>query len=509
MKFTVINEGYAYPQMQIEHDNKTLIFDLSSYNKNYLLGPYDVCEHINRYWASMKIFQQEKIFNVYERIRNVFEKVYETSALCIALMPLVKELYEEHDLEQIEHWLAFYGNVTIPAKFDEVYTHSDERPFSREKTYTRPDYSKLVALTMSLRIMVPIWGEFIYRTRTETGTSFKEYYAYTLVAQTKLNDSSAVEKLRIYIQSNIQSDKSMSTIIVGGVGSEDYASWILSSLLVKRMSVADIRGNEINTNLVVTVHNDLVAKNNGSGGNNFGEPMLNKIFESDTDNDHGVSRIENFKLKAEHSIGDISVIEFYMSNHVGAAKRLYPEIDLVLLDEFIEASQAMHKERIWPCQTALAQWVLAPIVSPRGIYHLDKLTTVKALAVTQTYLWQKGHKKLAALITAVASNNSFSSQQSGIGSMARITKEQNDELSRLFPYNRVSAKRKNTIPPIPALVAIDTIATDFNARDWILTVPDRFAEEIIGSQSHRRYGCPHDIKLELARLAIEVANRAN
>lgn len=507
MRMSVMPVDGLAPQMLIEHNEQSLIFDLSSYNKNYLIGDNDVTEHINAYWASLPGYKQEKIYDIYVQIRNIFEDVYQTSPLCIALMPLVKLLIAEHNLEDMERWVAFHTTIRIPATFEEAYIHNEERPFSREKTYTSSDYKKLVVLALALRSMVPVWGEFIYRTKAETGTSFKEYYAYSLLAQTRINESPAVEKLRIYISNNIQSEKSMPSIIVGGVGSEDYALWILSSLLVKRLSVGDIRGNDSNTNLVVTVHNDLTAKNNGSSGSNFGEPVLSKIFDSDTDNEQGVSRIENFKIKAEHSIGDIAIIEYYMSNYVGAAHRLLPEVDFGLLEEFVKAAMALQTEQIWQCQTSIAQWVLAPIVSPRGIYHLDKVTTIRALAVAQTYMWQKGHKKLACLITAIASDSGGSLLQSGIGSMARISREQAAEIGALFPYNRISGKRKNTIPPNPAVVAIDAVADGFNMRDWILTVPDRFAEEITGSQHHRRYSCPHDIKIALADLAIECAKR--
>ena len=147
------------------------------------------------------------------------------------------------------------------------------------------------------------------------------------------------------------------------------------------------------------------------------------------------------------------------------------------------------------------------ILSPRGIYHLNKITTVRALAIAQTYLWQNGHKKLAVLLTAIASDNRWSSQQTGIGSTARITREQLEVLGRFFPYNRISAKRKNTIPPNVAMVAIDMVADDFSARDWILTVPTAYAEEITGNTAHRRYSCPHDIKIILAAIVIEVAKR--
>lgn len=506
MKMTVVINDRNSPDMLLEHNEQSLIFDLSVFNKNHITVVNDITEHINAYWASLAAYKQEKIYETYVKIRNTFEDIYDTSQLCIALMPLVKQLYSEHDLEALERYLAFHTDIKIPDKFDETYVHSDERPFSREKTYTRPDYMKLASLTLSLRIMIPVWGEFIFRTKAENGTNFKEYYAYTLLSQTKLLESPAVEKLKLYISNNLQAEKSMSSVIMNGVSSDDYVTWKLGGLLVKRLSVGDIKGVEPNTNLVITIHNDLMTKNNNSNGN-FGDPVLNKVFDSENGDDMSMSRIENFKLKAEHSVGDIEAIAYYVEDIRKVARHLYPTIDVGLLHEFKNSSNILGSAELWSCQITLAQWVLAPVVSPRGAPHLEKLSIIDSIVVAQTYLWQTGHKKLAALITAIASDVNGTMQQSSIGSMARITREQMEHLTKLFPYNTVSAKRKNTIPPNVAVKAIDIVAEQFSTRDWILTLPDRFAEEIIGSQHHRRYGCPHDIKIALAALSIDCARR--
>ena len=508
MKMSVLAEGGRSLQMKIEHEDQLLLFDLSSYNKNYLIGGYDVCEHINAYFASLPIQKQEVIFNTMSQIRETFEELSDTSSLCIKLIPMIHRLYEELNLEDIERWMVYHTTIRIPAKFDENYVHSDERPFSRDKTYTRPDYTKLVALTLALRVMVPIWGEFILRTRVETGTSFKEYYAYSLLAQTRINECAAIEKLKVYIRANIQAEKSMSSVIVSGVGSEDYGPWVLSSLLVKRLCVGDVRGNEINTNLVVTIHNDLTAKNNGSSGSSFGDPIQNKIFEGDGDESQGPSRIENFKIKSEFPIGDIASIEHYSSDYRRVGTDLMPEMDMVLLEEFVGAAKALLSQPISSYQTNLMQWVLAPVIPPRSMAHLDKITNVNLMAVAQTYLWQKDHKKLACLLTALSDNEGIDFQQNGIGSMARITREQMDELQVLFPYSKVSVKKKVTTAINSAVAAIDALAVGFNASDWVLTAPSRFVEEIVGAKHLRRYSCPHDIKIILAKLAIEVSKRS-
>ena len=504
MEITI--EGTASATATIEHNDKKVIFDITSFNKSALARNL-VTEHINEYWAFLPAFKQEQIFELYCQIRNAFEDNYKTGPLYVALMPLVKQLYDLHEIDDIRRWMSFHTDIRVPADVEETYVHSDERPFSRERTYTKPDYYNLLALVLSLRIMIPIWGEFVYRTGNETGTAFKEYYAFGLIAQAKISDSSALVKLREYIEGNLQPEQALPSIIVGGVGTEDHAQWALATLCVKRLSIGDLKGTDANANLVVTIYNDLIAKNTGSGTHIFGNPIHTKIFDADRDDEHGSSRMENFKIKAEHSIGDIAVIEHHAKNYIQAALQLDPNMDLELLDVFFNAAMAVQKETIHPGQTSVAQWIVAPVIPPRGIYHLKKVSMIKVLSIAQTWAWQHGHKKLAGLLTAIASDASVTIQHSGIGSMARIAKEQTEQLNQLFPFYKVSSKRKNTVPTNASIIAIDSVAANFGMRDWILTVPDAFAMELVGSQHHRRYSCPHDIKIALAKLAIECASR--
>ena len=504
MKFTIETDLFAIGT--IEHNGAQLKFDLRAFNKKALVNN-DITTHINSYWATLPLFQQQKIFDIISKIRELFDLVADTSGLLVALLPLVKQLYDEYDLRRMRDWVLLRTDINVPATIHDAYVQNDDKPFTRERTYTRGDYIELVVLALALRVMVPVWGEFIYRTKEETGTDFKEYYAHALLTQTSLMESPAMQKLRVYIQGNIQDEKPMTKEILGGVSREDYPTWLLASVVVRRLSVGDLRGIEQNTNLVVTIHNDLMQKNNATGGSSFGEQIQNKMFEGENSDEHGISRLENYKIKAQHAAGEISAIEHYMNDPFAVAQRLKPGLNPGLLVQFLERSKALQGSMLWPCQVSIAQWVMASVLPPRGFYHLDKATTIRAFAVAQTYLWENDHKVLAALLSALASDNSLSFQQTGMGSMARINAEQVKEIHRLFPYNQVSVKRKRTIPPNKAIVAIDQLASDFNARDWILTVPDAMAVEITGSQHHRRYACPHEIKQLLAKLAIECASR--
>lgn len=496
-------------ELQIEHNEQVLLWNVASFDKRCFTTDYDVCKHVNEFWSKLPYHRQEKIFELFSSIRMIFEEASETAQLIQDLLPKIKALYDEHPIEEIGHWIAFYSNdIIIPETFVEQYIPSDERPGTREKTYTKPDYRQLVALAMSLRIMIPIWGEFIYRTKDETGTNFKEYYAFQLLTQTNIMQSAPMEKLKIYVESNIQTDKSMASAIIGGVGSQDYASWLLGLVLVRRLCVGNLGGLNQMTNLVTFIYNYISQKVNGNNNTSFGEMIKSKQFESpDSSNEHNTSRIEGYKIKQESPIGDMVILDHFMEDYVSVALLLKPDINLDLLHRFMNHAEVLQNEQIWQPQIILTQWLLKPVISPRGITHLSKKKTISAIAIAQTVLWEKGHKELACLISAMASSSANELQLSGIDSRARIPKEQMDEISTLYPYSRVLSTKQKTKPTNPAVAAIDSVASMLSQRDWILTVPDEQAAAVTGNKSQRRYSCPYDIKVLLSKLVIETAKR--
>ncbi len=490
----------------VEHGDQTLMFDLQAFGKRQLLNN-DITAHINQYWATLPGVQQQLIFETYRQVAETFELVSGTSAWIQAMLPLIKQLYDQHDLRRMREWILLNNEIIIPEKFKDAYVQTDDRPFTRDRTYTKPDYIELLVLSLALRAMVPIWGEFIYRTKDETGTDFKEYYAFALLNQTSVMETAAVAKLRVYIQGNLQDDKPLTNVIISGISRDDYPNWLLAKVMVRRLSVGDLRGVAQNTDLVVTIHNDLSAQNNPGGSSNFGEPIQIKQFGGDDGDEQGVSRLEHFKIKALHSAGEIASIEHYMGDPFAVAKRLDPSLNPGTLMEFLESGQALKDVQLWPCQIGLTQWVMAPVIPPRGMDHLDKISTLRAMAVAQTYLWQHGHKHLAALLAAMACDNTASFQQTGTASMARITADQKIQLAALFPYNTVSPSRTQTEPKNKGETAIDELAGGFIGHDWLLTVPDAMAVELTGRQHYRRMSCPHMIKQMLAALAIECAQQ--
>lgn len=490
----------------IEHGDASTVWNISSYDKKTIPPEIELCRHINEYWARLPGFRQEKIFGIYSKIYACLKRHSDMQPLVQTLLPLVAQLYEEHALEDISRWMSFHSDISVPPNFVEEYKESEKKSGTREKTYLQGDYQQLAVLALCLRTMVPVWGEFINKMFREVGNVFKEYRAFQLLSQTPLMHSAPVEKLRMYVNRNIQMNKINPTAIMKGVGSQDYPSWLLSLVVVRRVCVGGLANATPKSNLVTSVFNYVNNKVTTTNSTPFGEVVKAKEFSSgDSNSDLNVSRQEAYKIKQELSQGDVAMLEFYMEDPVHMARLLKPDVDVALLMVFLEGAMALTSEDISRHSIVLTQWVLKPAFPPRGVTQLSKMAAIRAIAIAQTVLWEKGHRELAALMTAIESNLGDELQQGSTGSRSEITKAQMSELTALYPYGRAS--KKTTKVPNVAAVAIELVADMIAKGDWLLSLPESLLASV-NKTGIRRYSPPSNARILLADLVIQIAKRA-
>jgi hypothetical protein len=511
MKLIIKKIGlYGVPtEATMTHGNSDeLVWNIALFDKMSVTDNIDIFEQINSYWERQPISVQDRIFDIYKRIKDVFGEIWDSNELTRRLYSLVAELYEYHKLDDIRHWVDFYSNLLLPQGLREVYADSHEMPGTRERTYLKEDYKWLVTLSIALRVMIPIWGEFIARTKKETGTALKEYYAFQLLSNSNIFKSEPMERLRIYVEHSLPTDKPLSSAILGGISSEDFPIWILSLVAIRRLSVGDIRGIDPNYSLVTFIYKYIGQKVKGND-NNFTGIIKDKITEDQgQDSENNLSKLEGYKIKQDLPAGDIAIINHYLQNISNLATLICPDINVDLINSSLESARVLETRQLWKPQVILAQWVMKPLVSPKGILHVNKTTMINILAVTQALLIHREHYVLAGLVTAIEQDNNDELLLGGTDSRARITKEQLEQLDRLFPYSRKPTGKQKVVKRInPAVEAIESVASMFSEYDWRLTLHDTYVEKITGNAHNRGYSIPYNIKILLANLAISLANR--
>lgn len=511
MRAEIINllNSSATPDVRITHGNEEIIFSVSCYGRTSFQQEFSVFDQINLFWLTMTEEEQATIFNTYRDIAILFQSIWDRTTLTIQLNKKVVQLLDLHDFDRVYDWVLFKSPIIIPNSFATEYVYSVDKQGSRERTYIRSDFTKLIALSVILRSVIPVWGEFISYTRRETGTVFKEYYAFQLINHSKILHSEPFETLRTYIEHTVANDRNNSTSIMEGISSEDFPTWILALVSIRRLCIGDIRGLDERANLVTFIHKFITGKMKGTDISADNVVKKKTYDEGGSDPETKLSTLERYKVKHDISIGEIVELEYSVEDMRSVAFRLSSNMTDELLNRCMESSKCLINYRLLDPQIMLLRWVFKPVISPRGMMYLNKITIVKALGVLQAVLWARGYKYLALLSTSYANVVDGELHIANIDSRARITKENMAALDTLYPYNKITGGKKSTQKPTNLAVrTIDTLADNLGMISWMMTADSEMIAEVFAGNSSRRFQITYDIKNILAQLVIELGSRS-
>ena len=497
------------PEVKISLMNEEISFSISRFGRDSFQKPeYDVFEQINQFWADLPVEIQVRIFNIYKEIQQAYDLPYNKAELTEFLTIKSTELLDLHNLQLINDWVSFRSNIAIPERFANEYVHSIDNNTSREKTYTRSDYKDLIGLSLCLRCMIPIWGDYITMTRHETGNEFKEFYAFQLISRSSVMHSSPMIKLRTYIE-GMTVDKHTPDNVLKGISSEDFVYWLLALLCIKRLTIADIRGNNPTADAITYVYKFIVQKVQNRD-NNFDNSYKEKRFDDKGpgNQENKISTLEKYKIKTNISPVEIVELEFSMRDMYNVASKLTSRINKGELDTSLTTCQVLNDYQLLDPQLLLLSWVFKPVISPRGLMYLPKQTIVNALGTLESVLWARGHEYLALLSTCHLVVSDKEMIVSPVDSKMRMPKEISEEIEMLYPFTRPAALRKqktaNKSPNI-TLDAIDNLADSLTMYSWKTTASLDRVERVLGN-SNRRFLIKPDIKTYIGKLIVEIGS---
>lgn len=508
MKLTVSRVGLVKVQTEanLSHNDEELKWDIKLIDRTNIPDSLDIFEQINAYWATLSQEKQDRIFDVYKRIRTLFDDVWINADLTKPLTALVTELCDHHSLVDIRQWFDMKSDLVLPPRLDDEFVEDLQATRRIEKTYLKEDYRWLVVLSIAIRSMIPVWGQFVYRTEEDNGTMWKEYYAYLLLMKTQLMRSEPMNRLRTYVEQTIPADKTTSTAVLGGISSEDYPTWILALVIVRRLAVGDVRGIDPNVNLITFIHRYIGTKVK-SQENAF--MVKEKIIDGQgQDSEGNLSRLEGVKVRQAIPDGDIAIIEHYAGNLENIARHMAPDFDFSILEVTKQGVLHLQNIQIHPVQIQLVQMVLKKVISPRAIDYLTKKTLLGLVAVTAALLWHRGHYDIAALAFARQQTNTNSHRMLGVEGRAKISNELRQQLDELYPYirrnNSKSAEKQKNV----AVISIELLEDKISKTMWKLKLSKEWSSKLSHNNTNQTFVVPFEIKTKLAQLIIALANRS-
>jgi hypothetical protein len=524
MRYEVTNEQRIKiitnekPELAVVMGDARLSWILTEYKAAKFTPEMMTFTHINRFISELPLTTQQTLFARIKDCNDVLEGCGSAEELYIALRPLVDEIYRLPGMDPVtaKNWAERQHDILIHPRFEKIYVESDEKHGNREQTYTHDDYIHLVGMAILLRIMIPIWSQYLSMTANELGPYYKFKQAFQLIHRTNLAECAAMMKVRRYIEFNLRPGRSMTSSILVGISSEDYIDWVLAKTVVERICVGDIRGYDTSPGMVIDIYNHIspLTTDGSRTQGQFGGHVTPKIMSTDEES----ARLEQYKGREDITIGEVVPYNVFMTTqYVNLAQRICPGTSPELVERLVQHNRKVfEKHTIENGQLTLMQWVLSNIeyfdgdpcftIEARAADYYNLDATVCGLSVAQAVLIETGHYRLAYLISSVRYENTSGIQRfNGANSISRITKEQMTALNELFPYSYIPQSKPKAKVTNHAIESIEVVTTMFQQSEWQVTLPTDIYARLTDNPAVTRVSSPYDIKTCLADLAIQVA----
>lgn len=528
MKIEILSENGQSPRVvTTSHEKRTedgrlektaLEFNISTYTKtsdrSESVDPKRMFNELNTYLATRPQAEQDGIMSVYQRAHEVFQHQYELNALEKTLQKLVAELDSYIDLKAIREWVVFHSNIGIPASVHDTYADNEMQDYV-DRTYIRKDYLDLVAMTVALRLMVPLWGEYITMTESVTGSNMKESVAFALLYHTKLVSSEPMERLRRYVHATIANSKENTTnaaAILTTLGSSSTPDWVTALAVVRRLAIGEIATTDENSSIVTNIF-QYIGNTLRSLDRKFGKPFGGKVTDkSDVASGRGgsdeqsVSAPERYKVKQVVADGDIIVLSVYTEDVHGMVHRIDPTVDPAMIDQCLHCIRALEQEAIRRHQVTLVQWVLKNALPAHSGDSLDKPAILRAMAATQALLWHWQFYDLAALVTATPLPITGGFGYGTSDNRGRFPKEIIEQFQELYPHQRNGQGKQASSwrTSNAGAVAIDAFQDLISPFDWRLHCPQDLMVRTNRTENQRKLVVPGDVHNQLARMLIRI-----
>lgn len=502
--------------VSVEHGEgsarRSLTFPISLYKKTYFTEEKEIFKPINNYWASLPEEDQAAIYAIYEDVRELFDTPGGSTTLRAELTDLTTRLMAFHKTKDVIAWIRRDSGMIIPASVTQSYKHDVDRSTTVDQTYVYEDYLGLMALSVVLRAMIPIWAMYSKPAKDATGKVHKERVSFLLLRDSEIYNSEPIQRLRRYIKANISKDSYTGNHTLEFIPSDDLPDYLMSIVCVRKLCLGSLYiTNKDAQNLAAAVYTYIIDRP-GPQGSDYTQTVREKKIKKEgagETTENSSSNIEIYKARASITPGRVSELEYDLRDPFMTCLNLCPGTDEVALrrniDRALETSLTMLSGDIQNPQVTLAQYVLGPIFAPQALYYIsqDSNLMVQACAITQTVLQHRGFDYLAVLSTSVAMIDEVGMRVTPAGSKSQLPDDLVENFEKHFPYKRISKKRAvNQVPYCFVTEDIRRLVADFHRFTWRATADEDLVRKALDTRVRRVTILP-SLRTEITKMLVD------
>lgn len=515
--------GVVKNQVDVCFGNQKIPFSLDYYSRGKgaaemrnAKSPYT---EFNVWLAQQPKQWQEFVFNKFLEVREIIDTENDVDRMLQKLNTVFIEIYKDVNLTEIERWIVNPRTpVFVPTKTLSSYGHARQNS-SRETTYEYEDYLQLVAYSLSLRLVTPVWGEIHKRLNSQFGKDFKEIYYLEILYKTSIYKCPAEERLRLFMaHTNVQADTN--AVLVSGLSEEDLYNYMFAVIVLKRVALGDIAGSNDTYPLIIVIYYFFQTKMKQSSKSYGNAKEGIQLKRNPVEDKRGLENNSQSVLDVGYSRSRISTddrvfMQMAINDHPRIISILEPEMPMQLywdsvnkirtdyqIDDYSEYRKYM--KPVQDVQITLAKWILNDVVNQAVFDHLTLKEVIDVLGLVRAILWYRGFHDFAAVVSAIAMP--INDNETFIPTTYRKNLEPKlvDELSKTYDLGGATKSEKRNMSHNGCIDIVESGISEFN---WLLTLPnDWLQSEYINHQDNRLIVKPN-IRNQIGHLMLDIANR--
>lgn len=359
-----------------------------------------IYKSINDIFASLSVDDQRVIANFFidahtciiDTLSNdpTMEKV---EIVIRQLQMLIIRMSDAINLRRIfTNYVVHGGAITFP-DLSEVGGRTQDRSWL---TFKYDEYVDLTELSLMSKMMSPIWGELIYRTKNIIETNLKETQFCAILHEYFKQYGTLLEKFFDYIYNIVKSPQDEVTTSFNGQTPNNMVSYVFGTMFVKKFVNVDLLLKECNIMTYVNSCTRQTTSTYLSGLQDRNRANLRLDFSREDDGN--ASYLEDVSCSTRHTADVPIIVEHATERTIDAMIQSYG-ISKTIFDR---AVAFYLKNPI--SQTVLNKYIASTMFGHRiggasGINMLDAITYSKLMAFTQIYMAMHGYTELVHLLT--------------------------------------------------------------------------------------------------------------
>lgn len=508
----------SFSMVRIEHpDEDPLIYETSGYSSTTPGAGVDLPEggkelhlfdEINDFIKTrISVEKQLDLYILYDRINNLFSDSIVTrrkggtsgEMFDRTLSDLVRRIFiiiKHADLRDYVNELHRDRKIHIPPDIADTYQTEDRlTPRYIDCTYLTDDYLDLVAMSLGLRVMIPIWGRYMPLKKYDNNSAMKEYYSFQLLMGSSFYKATCFSRLDTYVRGGLEERNDLG-VVLSNLSAEEVPLFLMAITVVRKITVASLTHNVAKDHLIRMMYHYIDSKSKNLGTTLGNAVEAKRKGRTEYDGEDNSSVWDKYKMREMIPAGDLAVTEVFLNTYEGDDADKTDMCHKFLMDG-VKFSPS-------ECQIQVATWVIGTQIPGNAVPLFDLSVLKRVFAIVQAQLWSWGFNELAILVTAQMVPLDSGEVLSAVGRRG-LSPDRIEQLNQVYPYllttNSVDVfgNEQNV-----GIRSVERTASMFYEHEWSVACPDALANTVDGLGQINIFEAPVNLRNLLADLLIKL-----